>query len=167
MASNPNEICYISAAEALKRFQTRDLSPSELTAAVIARSEAVNPKLNAYTYSFFDRALEAAKAAESRYRNGTNRPLEGIPLVVKDSNTVAGEITTYGSKIYADYRPARTHPGVQRLFDAGAILLARSTMPEFGEAGNCYTPLWGVTRNPWNTGRAAHPAAPARHSPRA
>ena len=151
MASDLKDLCYLSATKALARFQAGSLSPTELTRAVIARSEAVNPKINAYTYTFYDRALEAAKAAEARYRNGTARPLEGIPLVVKDSNAVAGEITTYGSKIYADYRPARSHPGVQRLLDAGSILLARSTMPEFGEAGNCYTPLWGITRNPWNT----------------
>jgi Asp-tRNA(Asn)/Glu-tRNA(Gln) amidotransferase A subunit family amidase len=70
---------------------------------------------------------------------------------VKDSCVLAGEITTYGSKVYADNRSQTTHPSVQRLLDAGAIVLARSTMPEFGEAPNCYTPLWGVTRNPWNT----------------
>lgn len=151
MVNDPQDLCYMSATDALARFQAGSLSPTELTRAVIARSQAVNPKINAYTYTFYDRALDAAKAAEARYRDGSNRPLQGIPLAVKDSNAVAGEITTYGSKIYADHRPERTHPGVQRLLDAGAILLARTTMPEFGEAGNCYTPLWGVTRNPWNT----------------
>lgn len=151
MASAADDLCYLSATDALAQFRAGSLSPVELTRAVIARSQAVNPKINAYTYTFFDRALEAAKAAEARYRAGSSRPLEGIPLAVKDSNPVAGEITTYGSKIYADHRPERTHPGVQRLLDAGAILLARTTMPEFGEAANCYTPLWGVTRNPWNT----------------
>jgi amidase len=151
MTTDTSDLCYISATDALKQFEARTLSSRELVQAVADRSRQVNPKINAYTYAFYDRALQAAEKAEARYRKGTNRPLEGIPLVVKDSNAVAGEITTYGSKIYADYRPKRTHPGVQRLLDSGAILLARSTMPEFGEAGNCYTPLWGVTRNPWNT----------------
>jgi amidase len=144
------DLCYISASEALQRFRSRSLSPVELARALVARAEAVNPRINAFTYTFFERAVEQAKQAEARYRNGTARPLEGLCLVVKDSNAVAGEITTYGSKIYEHHRPERSHPGVKRLLNAGAVLLGRSTMPEFGEAGNCYTPLWGVTRNPWN-----------------
>lgn len=150
MTGKDDVLCYISASEALQRFRARSLSPVELTRALVARAEAVNPKINAFTYTFHERALEAARRAEQRYRVGSARPLEGIPIVVKDSNAVAGEITTYGSRIYAGYRPERSHPCVARLLDAGAVLLARSTMPEFGEAGNCYTPLWGVTRNPWN-----------------
>lgn len=98
--SDANELCYTSATDALHRFRTGSLSPVELTRALITRSEAVNPQINAYTYTFYDRALEAAKQAEARYGNGTNRPPEGITLVVKDSNAVAGEVTTYGSKIY-------------------------------------------------------------------
>lgn len=144
------ELCYLSATEALERFRDRSLSPVELAKALVLRAEAVNPKINAFTYTFFERAIDQAREAEARYRNGTARLLEGLCLVVKDSNAVAGEITTYGSRIYEHYRPDRSHPGVKRLLDAGAILLGRSTMPEFGEAGNCYTPLWGVTRNPWN-----------------
>ena len=128
------------------------LSPVELVDALIARIEAVNPALNAFTYTFFERARDQAKAAEQRYSGGSGvRPLEGVPVVIKDSCAIAGEISTHGSKVYADHRPDHTHPGVARLLDAGAILLARTTMPEFGEAANCHTPLWGTTRNPWNT----------------
>ncbi len=146
-----NELCYLSGSDALARFAAKRLSPAELVDALIARIEAVNPAVNAFTYTFFDRARDEAKAAEQRYRSGgAIRPLEGVPVVIKDSCAIAGEITTHGSKVYADNRPDHTHPGVARLLDAGAILLARTTMPEFGEAGNCYTPLWGVTRNPWN-----------------
>lgn len=145
-----SDLCYISGVEAIRLFRSRALSPVELMQAVIAQTERVNPRVNALTYSFFDRALAEARLAEARYRNGTARPLEGLSLVVKDSTALAGEITTYGSKVYEHHRPAATHPSAQRLLDSGAIVLGRSTMPEFGEAGNCYTPLWGVTRNPWN-----------------
>lgn len=146
-----HDLCFTNAAEAITGFQSGKFSPRELMAAVIAQSERLNPYVNAFTYTFFDRALDLAAQAEKHYRDGTARPLEGLSLVVKDSCPLAGEITTYGSKVYEKHRPSETHPGVQRLLDAGAIVLGRSTMPEFGEAGNCYTPLWGVTRNPWNT----------------
>ena len=61
-----------------------------------------------------------------------------------------GEITTFGSKIYRDYRPDNTAPTVQRLLDAGAIMHCRTTTPEFAHAGMTASPLWGITRNPWN-----------------
>ena len=147
-----DELCYLSATEALARFRRGGLSPVELVDALIARAEAENPAINAFTHTFFERARSQAHDAERRYAADprATRPLEGVPLVVKDGNAVAGEITTHGSMVYADHRPRESHPGVARLLDAGAILLARTTMPEFGEAGNCYSPLWGVTRNPWN-----------------
>ena len=147
-----DQLCYLSATDALRRYASGTLSPVELMVAVIGQCERVNPKVNAFTHTFFERALAQAKEAESRFtRKGqAARPLEGIPLVVKDGTPVRGEITTLGSKLYADHRPESTHPGLARLLDAGAIMIARTTMPEFGESANCYTPLWGVTRNPWN-----------------
>lgn len=146
------DLCYLSAGEALRRFRAKSLSPLELVEALIQRCQEVNPKVNAFTYTYFERSRQKAKAAERVYFQsaGNARPLEGIPLVVKDGTAVKGEITTYGSKVYENYRPETTHPALERLLQAGAILLARTTMPEFGEAANCYTPLWGVTRNPWN-----------------
>jgi Asp-tRNA(Asn)/Glu-tRNA(Gln) amidotransferase A subunit family amidase len=107
--------------------------------------------VNAFTYTFFDRAIEQAKAAESRYLTGHNlRPLEGIPVVIKDLHPVKGEITTCGSRVLEGVRADYTAPSVQRLFDAGAIMHARSTTPEYAHAGYTYSALWGVTRNPWN-----------------
>ncbi len=143
-------LCYLSATEAVARFRTGELRPVEVVDALVERAAAVNPTVNAFTHTFFDEARAAALAAEARYRDGTARPLEGVALAVKDSTPVAGTVNTIGSKVFEHHVADRTHPGAQRLFDAGAILFARTTMPEFGEAGNCYTPLWGVTRNPWN-----------------
>jgi len=121
---------------------------------VIARTEQVNPKLNAVTHSYFDRALDAARLAEQRYMktDGRPRPLEGIPVGIKDFHPIAGEITTFGSKIFENFRPSFTAPTVQRLLDAGAILHMRTTTPEFAYSGMCHSRLWGITRNPWNTG---------------
>lgn len=145
------ELVYLSATEAIERFTNGSLLPSTLMRALTARIESENPKLNAFTAVYAEEALRAAEAADERYRAGTARPLEGVALAVKDNVPIAGHTVTYGSKLYADNTVSETHPGVARLLEAGAIVIGRTTMPEFGEAGNCYTPLWGVTRNPWNT----------------
>ena len=119
--------------------------------AVIARIEAINPTLNAFTYTFFERALDQARAAEKKYASGRAvRPLEGVPIVIKDLHAVAGEVTTLGSKAFADNVPAKSAPTVARLLDAGAIMHARSTTPEFAHGPYCKSLLWGVSRNPWN-----------------
>jgi len=152
MASADLDLCYLTATEAISKFKAKQLSPVELMAAVIARCEQVNPKVNALTYTFFERALQQAKKAEARYMktDGRVRALEGIPTAIKDFHSVKGEITTLGSKIYADTRSDNTAPTVERLFRAGAIMHCRTTTPEFAHSGTTQSPLWGITRNPWN-----------------
>ena len=119
--------------------------------AVIARSEAVNPAVNAYTYTFYERALEQAKTAEALYSSGADtRPLEGLPIVIKDFHPVEGEITTFGSRMFENHVPDRSAPTVARLLEAGAIMHARTTTPEMAHAPHCRSDLWGNTRNPWN-----------------
>ena len=147
-----DELCMMTAGEALAAFRARRLSPVELMQAVIARVEQVNPTLNAFTYTFFERALAQARRAEAKYlkSDGRPRPLEGIPVAIKDLHAVKGEITTFGSKAFANNRPDHTAPTVARLLRAGAILHARTTTPE-SPSGTTYSALWGVTRNPWNT----------------
>ena len=128
MASD--DLCYTTATEALARFRSGELSPVELMSAVIARSEAVNPAVNAYTYTFYERALEQAKEAEALYASGAEtRPLEGVPIVIKDFHPVEGEITTFGSRMFENHVPDRSAPTVARLLEAGAIMHARTTTP--------------------------------------
>jgi len=150
MASIDLDLCYMTATEALAQFKSKKLSPVELLKALIARSKDVNPKLNALTYTFYDRAIDQAKKAEAKYMRGRPRPLEGIPVAIKDFHPVKGEITTLGSKSLKDFRPNYTAPTVERLFAAGAIMHCRTTTPEFAHAGTCHSPLWGITRNAWN-----------------
>ena len=142
----------MGAQEALALFKARKLSPVELMAAIIARAEAVEPKINAFTYTFFDRAMDLARKAESRYaKDGARpRPLEGIPVAIKDENKIKGERTTSGSVIFKDAVDATTSLSVERIIKAGGIVHARSTAPEFACAGVTHSRLWGVTRNPWN-----------------
>jgi Asp-tRNA(Asn)/Glu-tRNA(Gln) amidotransferase A subunit family amidase len=146
------ELCYMTATEAIAAFKTKKLSPVEVMNAVIARTEAINPKVNAITYTYYDRALDQARQAEAKYAktDGRLRPLEGISVGIKDFHPVKGEITTFGSRLYKDFKPDNTAPTVERLFDAGAIMHIRTTTPEFAHSSVTKSPLWGVTRNPWN-----------------
>jgi Asp-tRNA(Asn)/Glu-tRNA(Gln) amidotransferase A subunit family amidase len=154
MAPTDLDLCFMTATEAVAKFRSKELSPVDVMRALVARSEEVNRKLNVLTYAFYDRALEQAKRAEAMYAGSGKgkepRPLEGVAVAIKDFHSVAGEITTYGSKIFEGFRPEKSAPTVDRLLDAGAILLSRTTTPEFAHSGVTKSPLWGVSRNPWN-----------------
>ena len=144
------ELCYLNAEEAIKRFRERSLSPVELMQALIDRCELVEASINAFTETWFDEALQQARAAEARYRSGDARPLEGIPVAIKDELKLAGKRRTSASLVYRDRVDAESDVIVQRLLDAGAIAHAKTTTPEFCLLGSCHSRLWGVTRNPWN-----------------
>lgn len=146
------DLCYLPAADALRLFRTRKLSPVELMRAVIARAQAVEPKINAFTFKYYDEALEKAKAAEARYAKG--RPvggLDGLPVAVKDESYIAGQPTSNASYLLQDFVPDTTSPTNERLLEAGAIVHARTATPEFSCAAITHSRMWGVTRNPWNT----------------
>lgn len=145
-----DQLHYISAVEALRRFRKKELSPVELMAAVIKRCEEVNPTVNAITNRFYDQAIVSAREAEDRYMKGTARALEGIPLAAKELHPIKGMRTSWGSKIFEDTPAEYTLPAIERLLDAGAIVHIRTTTPEFAHAGHCHSPLYGITRNPWN-----------------
>jgi amidase len=146
------ELHYLSATEALERFRARELSPVELLEAVIARAEEVEPTVNALCNTFYDDARAQAREAEARYlgRGEAPRPLEGIPLAVKEEEAIAGQPWTQGSLLYKDLVAEHTSAFARRHLEAGAIVHARTTAPEFSCAGFTQSRLWGVTRNPWN-----------------
>jgi Asp-tRNA(Asn)/Glu-tRNA(Gln) amidotransferase A subunit family amidase len=145
-----DELCYLTAAQAIGKFTDGSLSPVDLMQAIASRTEAVEPSVNAFTETWFEDALEKAREAEARYRNGTQRPLEGIPLAVKDEFKLAGRRRTSGSLVYRDRVDDESDVIIQRLLDAGAIAHAKTVTPEFCLLGSCHSRLWGVTRNPWN-----------------
>jgi Asp-tRNA(Asn)/Glu-tRNA(Gln) amidotransferase A subunit family amidase len=150
-ALSMSELCYLTATAVLSRFRARALSPQELLEALIARAGELQPRINCFADCYFDEALAAARAAGERYAKGTARPLEGVPLTVKDAQRVNGRRTTHGSLIFMDAQPeTRSDPMIERLEAAGAIVFARTTTPEFCLSGVCHSRAWGVTRNPWN-----------------
>ncbi|GLW96760.1 amidase [Microtetraspora sp. NBRC 16547] len=144
------DLAYLPATEALRLFRSRELSPVELMTAVIERAEAVEPQVNALTERTFEEALLQAKQAEDAYRDGSARPLEGIPVAAKDEQPIAGRLARTGSLAFADNVADVTHPVIERLLAAGGIVHARTTTPEFCCAGFTHSKLWGITRNPWN-----------------
>lgn len=147
-----DDIAYLSATDALTRFRSRDLSPVEALDAVVARIDEVGPAINAYSDLHLEQARAQAHEAERRYAGDgpPPRPLEGLPVAVKEEQPVVGWPMRYGSLLTEGLVGDVTHPVVERLADAGAILHGRTTTPEFSCAGFTHSALWGVTRNPWN-----------------
>lgn len=147
------DLHYLPATQALQAFRSGELSPVELVTAVISRAETVEPVINAFAETFFDQALAQARQAEARYagRGGRPRPLEGLPVAVKEEAEIAGQHNTLGSLPLRDNVAEQTSAFVQRIIDAGGIVHARTTTPEFSCAPVTWSRLWGVTRNPWHT----------------
>jgi Asp-tRNA(Asn)/Glu-tRNA(Gln) amidotransferase A subunit family amidase len=151
-AMTDDEVHYLSASEATRLFKDRKLSPVELMQAVISRAAAVEPAVNAFADCYFDEALMAARKAEAEFMkpHGQVRPLEGLPLAVKDDTAIQGQVSTVGSLWLKDHVEDHTNPSIERLIRAGAIVHARTTCPEFCWPWTCDTRIHGITRNPWN-----------------
>ena len=145
------ELHYLDAATALKLFRTRELSPVELMEAVIARTEAVNGEINALTETLFEEALPAARLAAAKYARGRDlTPLLGLPVAAKEKHGLKGKTLSQGLVARKDELAAADHPVIDRIRRAGGIIHARTTTPEYSCATVTHSPLWGVTRNPWN-----------------
>ena len=146
------DLCYTPATELARRIRNREQSPVEIVANSLARIEQVNPDLNCFCFTFPEEALAAAAAAEEAVMRGEQvGPLHGVPIAIKDFTPTRGKTTTMGSKVYADWVPDEDAQIVKDLTRAGAIMVGKTTTPEFAHAGFTHSPLWGVTRNPWNT----------------
>lgn len=145
-------LAYLSAAQLTALYRARKISPVEVVTDALARIEASGDSLNAVCFTYPEEALEEARASEKRYMSGAQKPgmIDGIPAALKDETMMAGKVTTYGSLLYADHVAAKSAPVVQRLVEAGAVIHARTTTPEFSCAPFCHSRQWGVTRNPWN-----------------
>lgn len=147
-----DELCHLSATEALRLFRSHDLSPVELLQACQARADRLEPQLNCFSAQRREAALAAAREAEQTYarRGGSPRPLEGLPTALKNEHTLVGWTTTKGSWLVGDTPDTVNAPVTQRLLDAGAVIHAQTNVPEFYMAGFTRSARHGVTRNPWN-----------------
>jgi aspartyl-tRNA(Asn)/glutamyl-tRNA(Gln) amidotransferase subunit A len=149
----------LTLSEAAAPLRAGQLSSLELTEACLARIEAVDPALRAFLTVTRDMALAAARAADKRIaewrRNPTNPlpPLTGIPLAIKDVLCLQGAPTTAGSRSLENFAAPYTATAVQRLLDAGAIILGKTNCDEFAMGSSTENSGYGVTRNPWDAAR--------------
>ncbi|MBW7969798.1 amidase [Bradyrhizobium sp. BR 10289] len=148
--------CLLSATELRGLIAARRISPVELTRAVLARAEALQSELNCFITICGDEALAAARAAERKVMAGEPLGLlHGIPVTVKDIVNTKGVTTTFGAVPYKDNVPTEDAVAVARLRSAGAILIGKTTTPEFGSKCLTDSPLFGRTRNAWDACRSS------------
>jgi aspartyl-tRNA(Asn)/glutamyl-tRNA(Gln) amidotransferase subunit A len=145
------ELGFLTIAEAARLIERKELSPVELTTALIRRAEALDPQLNAYLMLTGERALDQARSAEqeiaaARYRG----PLHGVPFGLKDIYSTAGIRTTGHSKTCIYTVPATDATTVRKLYDAGAVLTGKLATHEFAHGGPSFDLPWPPARNPWN-----------------
>ena len=150
-----DELWRMSAVEAVGRLRKGEISPLELVDASARRIAEVEPAVNALPTLCLDRARDHARrimrggaACEAADEAGW---LAGLPVSIKDLTDVAGVRTTYGSPLFADNIPAKSHPLVERIERKGGIVMGKSNTPEFGAGGSTFNEVFGRTRNPWNT----------------
>jgi len=127
------------------------LSAGELMALTLRRIERVNPIVNAIVHCDAEGGKAAAAEADKRIREGRARPMEGLPITIKDAFDVAGMPSTGGSLTLKERVPAVDAVAVQRLRNAGAIIIGKTNVPVFSGDFQAFNPLHGVTSNPWNT----------------
>lgn len=146
----------LCATEMLARFSSGDLSPVEALEACLARIEAINPAVNAVVALDVEKAREAARASERRHREHRPcGPLDGLPLLVKDTQETAGLRTTWGSPLFADHVPEHDQGSIARLRTAGAVIFGKTNTPEWAAGGNTRNPVHGATGNAFDPTRSA------------
>jgi amidase len=145
------DLTRLTARQAAGLVRKGQVSPLELVDAAIARIAEVEPAVNALPILCFDRARDQAKRMMREGAAALERPLAGLPIAVKDLSRLQGVRTTWGSPIFSDHVADRSDIGVETLERNGAIPVAKSNVPELGIGANTTNPLFGATRNPWNT----------------
>jgi aspartyl-tRNA(Asn)/glutamyl-tRNA(Gln) amidotransferase subunit A len=149
-----SDLCYLTLDEIAERISTRDVSPVEVTRATLERIERLNPKLNAYITVLAEQALAEARTAQEQIAVGTYLgPLHGVPVGLKDLCETRGVRTAAGSKILSDSVPVADAPVVQKLRDAGAVIVGKLNMHEWAFGTTGVNPHFGACRNPWDTER--------------
>ena len=139
------ELCRLTACEAVELLQRGEVSPGDLLDASLARIEQTSPAINALVTPCPERARAAAQGA------APVSLLAGLPIGIKDLTPVAGVRTTFGTPGLADFVPESSDPMVTRLESRGALVIGKTNTPEMGAGANTFNPVFGATRNPWNT----------------
>jgi amidase len=146
------DLAATPAVELARLIHSRELSATELLTATLARIGEVNPGINAIVTLAPERALATAAELDARAAHGSFAgPLHGLPIAIKDLAETAGIRTTYGSPVYASFVPSSDAPHVVLLRQAGAVIVGKTNVPEFGAGSQTFNPVFGPTRNPLDT----------------
>lgn len=148
-----DRLTWIGGFDAARLVRAREVSPVDLVEAALDALDRTEGTINAFVTVVAESALEHARRAERtlmRTRPDDLGPLFGVPITVKDLTPTAGVRTTYGSRAHAEHVPSEDSVPWARLKEAGAILIGKTTTPEFGALGTTESALTGITRNPWN-----------------
>jgi amidase len=151
VSAGSHGLSYCNVRELRSLLDEGNISATELLEHAIARIERLDRSINAIVVRDFERARDAARAADGLLRSGHRRPLLGIPMTVKESFNVAGLPTTWGFPDAQNYRPADDALVVQRLKGAGAIIIGKTNIPLAVSDWQSFNNLYGTTNNPWNT----------------
>jgi aspartyl-tRNA(Asn)/glutamyl-tRNA(Gln) amidotransferase subunit A len=151
------DIAFASAEGLGELYRKKALSPVEAAEMLLGRIDALQPNLNAFVFVDRDGALAAARASEQRWRQGAPlSAIDGVPVTIKDIVLMRGFPTLRGSKLIdPDQDWSEDSPAVARLREAGAVILGKTTTPEFGWKAIGDSPLTGITRNPWDLERTS------------
>ena len=150
MSAERHELGFLEAADALAQ---KAVSSAELTAALLDRSEKLNPALNALTWFDREAVLAEARAADAARAAGDARPFLGVPIAIKDLLNVKGQPCTAGSNILKGYVAPYDATVIARLRAAGCVFVSRTNTDEFAMGGSTETSAYGPTRNPWDVAR--------------
>src|SRR5262249_24068149 len=149
-----SECDFDSVGTLADALRSRKISASELTEHTIARIERIDGRVNAVVVRDFDRARDAAKAADTALARGDQRPLLGIPVTLKEPFNIAGLPTTWGLPQFRDFVPREDSLVVARLKQAGAIVLGKTNIPVGLRDFQSYNDIYGTTGNPWDLNRS-------------
>ncbi len=150
------ELCFLSAVDLARRIRTREVSAVDVLRAHVAQIERTNPAVNAIVTKTFEQAEVDARAIDARFARGEDPgPLAGLPVAHKDLVPTKGVRTTFGSPLFADFVPDADGLVVERLKAAGAVTVGKTNTPEFGAGSQTFNPVFGATRNPWDTTRTS------------
>jgi amidase len=148
-----SHFAFKTASETAAALASKSVSAVELTQATIDRIERYDSKINAVCVRDFDRALESARAADAAIARGERKPLLGIPLTIKESYNLAGTPTTWGFVPQKDFVAKQDAVAVQRVKGAGGVILGKTNVPVALGDWQSYNDIYGVTNNPYDTGR--------------
>jgi amidase len=145
------DMCFLPAHDLARRIRSRQLSAAEVVDAHLAQIERLNPAVNAIVTYLPEHARERARTVDAAIARGEDAgPLAGLPVAHKDLVPTRGVRTTFGSPIFRDFVPAADAIIVERLRQAGAIMVGKTNTPEFGAGSQTFNALFGATRNPYD-----------------